>query len=171
MLAGETPAIIAFPFQDAPEALHRAVIDAMRHTGHTLRHSRLHELVVESAVGVLASSVTMEQRMRVRCSLYSLIKSLENQRIIVISDGYSADAALRHDHDPESVRHRCGGLHDLQHGVSGRSHQKDVHAACAYVRNLSVQILDSDGASSDCCCLAESGVGKDRHNRSAARHI
>ena len=51
-LAGKTSAVIAFPLQNAPEALHRAVINAMRHVGHTLRHSRLHELVVESAVGV-----------------------------------------------------------------------------------------------------------------------
>lgn len=48
VLAGETPAVIAFPLQNAPEALHRAVINAMRYAGHTLRHSRLHKLVVES---------------------------------------------------------------------------------------------------------------------------
>lgn len=48
VLADEPSAVIAFPFQDAPEALHRAVINAMRYAGHTLRHSRLHELVVES---------------------------------------------------------------------------------------------------------------------------
>ena len=47
-LAGKPSAIIAFLLQNAPEALHRAVINAMRHAGHTLRHPRLHELVVES---------------------------------------------------------------------------------------------------------------------------
>ena len=47
-LAGKPSAVIAFPLQDAPEALHGPVIDAMRHAGHALRHSRLHELVVES---------------------------------------------------------------------------------------------------------------------------
>ena len=52
VLAGEPSAVIAFPFQNAPEALHRAVINTMRYAGHTLRHSRPHELVVESAVGV-----------------------------------------------------------------------------------------------------------------------
>ena len=55
----------------------------MRHTGHTLRHACLYELVVEGTVGVLEPSVAVEQRMRVRRSLHSLIKSLENQRIIV----------------------------------------------------------------------------------------
>lgn len=82
-LTGELSAVIALPFQDAPKALHRAVIDAMRHAGHTLRHSRLHELVVEGTVGVLEPSVAVEQRMRVRIGFHSLIKSLENQRIVV----------------------------------------------------------------------------------------
>ena len=81
--AGKPSAVIAFPFQDAPEALHRTVVNAMRHAGHALRHACLHELVVESAVGVLESSVTMEQGMRVRIGFHSLIKGLENQRIVI----------------------------------------------------------------------------------------
>ena len=52
-LTCEPSAVIAFPLQNAPEALHRTVVDAMRHAGHTLRHSRLHKLIVEGAVGVL----------------------------------------------------------------------------------------------------------------------
>ena len=83
VLAGETPAIIAFPLQNTPEALHRTIINAMCHAGHTLRHACLHELVVEGAVGVLEPSVTVEQRMRIWIGLHSLVKSLENQRIIV----------------------------------------------------------------------------------------
>ena len=83
-LTGEPSAVIAFPLQNAPEALHRTVINAMRHAGHALRHPCLHELVAESAVGVLETSVAVEQRMRVRRSLHSLIKSLENQRIVVV---------------------------------------------------------------------------------------
>ena len=59
-LAGEPPAIIAFPFQNAPESLHRAVINAVRHAGHALRHSSLQELVVESAAGIRKASVAME---------------------------------------------------------------------------------------------------------------
>ena len=50
--AGEPSAVIAFPLQNAPEALHRTVINAMRHTRHTLCHSGLHELVAEGAVGI-----------------------------------------------------------------------------------------------------------------------
>ena len=36
VLAGKPSAIIAFLLQNAPEALHRAVINAMRYAGHTL---------------------------------------------------------------------------------------------------------------------------------------
>ena len=83
VLAGEPSAVIAFPFQDAPEALHQAVINAMRHAGHTLRHTRLHKLVVKCAVGVLEPAVAVEQRMRVRIGLHSLVEGLENQWVIV----------------------------------------------------------------------------------------
>ena len=85
VLAGEPSAVIAFPFQNAPEALHRAVVNAMRHAGHTLRHARLHKLVVEGTVGVLKTSVTVEQRMRVRIGLRSLVEGFENQWVIVLS--------------------------------------------------------------------------------------
>ena len=34
MLAGEPSAVIAFPLQDAPEALHGAIVNAMCNTGH-----------------------------------------------------------------------------------------------------------------------------------------
>ena len=59
VLAGEAPAIIAFPLQDPPEALHRAVVNAMRHAGHTLRHACLHKLVVEDSVGVLENPLSL----------------------------------------------------------------------------------------------------------------
>ena len=88
VLAGEPSAVIAFPLQNTPEALHRAVIDAMRHAGHTLCHACLYELVVESAVGVLEPSVAMKQGMRIRIGLNSLIKGLENQRVIVAFTKY-----------------------------------------------------------------------------------
>ena len=51
-LTGEPSAVIALPLQNAPEALHRAVINAVSNTGHTLRHSGLYKFVVEGAVGV-----------------------------------------------------------------------------------------------------------------------
>lgn len=82
-LAGKPSAVITLPLQDAPEALHRAVINAVCYAGHTLRHTCLYELVVEGTVGILKPSVAVEEGMRVRIGFYSLIKGLENQRIIV----------------------------------------------------------------------------------------
>ena len=57
--------------------------NAVCYAGHTLRHTCLYELVVEGTVGILKPSVTVEEGMRVRIGFYSLIKGLENQRIIV----------------------------------------------------------------------------------------
>ena len=59
-LGGITFAVIAFPFQDAPEAFHRAVVDALSNAGHALYHTCLLQLVVKDPVGVLKSSVTMK---------------------------------------------------------------------------------------------------------------
>ena len=113
MFAGKPSAVIAFPLQNAPEALHRAVINAMRHAGHTLRHFRLHELVVESAVGVLESSVTMEQGMRVRIGFHSLIKGLENQRIVIaFAELIGHDAPVAKVEDGAQIEFLC--LHTLK---------------------------------------------------------
>ena len=38
-LAVEPLAVVAFPLEDTPEALHGAIVNAMRNTGHTLRHT------------------------------------------------------------------------------------------------------------------------------------
>lgn len=84
VLAVEPSAIITFPLQNTPEALHWTVINAMRYAGHTLRHARLYELVVEGTVGVLETSVAMKQGMCVRISLHSFVEGFENQRIVVV---------------------------------------------------------------------------------------
>ena len=43
--AGEASAVIAFPLQNAPEALHRAVVNAMRHPGVLSRVMRKYNSV------------------------------------------------------------------------------------------------------------------------------
>ena len=53
------------------------------HNPVSYTHLDVYKRQVESAVGVLESSVTMEQGMRVRIGFHSLIKGLENQRIVV----------------------------------------------------------------------------------------
>ena len=82
-LAGEPSAIIALPLQNPPEALHRAVINAVRNSGHTLRHASLYKFVAEGTVGILKSSVAVKQGMCVRIGLNRLAQGFENQRIIV----------------------------------------------------------------------------------------
>ena len=83
MLTGKTPAVISFSLQNAPEALHWTVINAMRHAGHTLCHPSLNKLVVKCPVGILKASVTVEQGMCIRIGLNCLVKGLENQWIVV----------------------------------------------------------------------------------------
>lgn len=87
-LAGEPSAVIALPLQNPPEALHRAVINAVGNTGHTLRHPRLHKLLVKCPVRVLKTSVAMEQRMYIWIRLDRLVKGFENQRIVVALTEY-----------------------------------------------------------------------------------
>ena len=60
VLAGKPSAVIAFPLEDTPEALHGAIVNAMCNTGHTLRHTRFLNLVVKGSVRILQSPVTME---------------------------------------------------------------------------------------------------------------
>ena len=82
-LAGEPSAVIALPLQNPPEALHRAIINAVGNTGHTLCHSGLYKFVVEGTVGILKSSVAVKQGMCVRIGLNCLVEGFENQRIVV----------------------------------------------------------------------------------------
>ena len=84
VLAGEPSAVIALPLQNAPEALHRAIINAVGHTGHTLCHSGLNKLLVKGAVSILKASVTVEQGMCIRIDLDCLVKGLEDQRIVIV---------------------------------------------------------------------------------------
>lgn len=79
----ESFAIVAFPFQNAPEAFHRAVIDTVCHTGHALLHTGLLKFAVKCTVRILEAPVTVKQRMCVGVCLYRPVKSLEYQRIVV----------------------------------------------------------------------------------------
>ena len=83
MLTGKTPAVISFSLQNAPEALHWAVINAMCHARHTLCHPGLNKLVVKCPVGILKASVAVKQWMCIRIGLCCHVKGLENQWIVV----------------------------------------------------------------------------------------
>ena len=83
LLAGKTSAVIAFPLQDAPESLHRPIVNAVGHTGHTLRHSGLYEFVVERSACVLEASIAVEQRVGIWVRLNSFVKGFVNEWIII----------------------------------------------------------------------------------------
>ena len=83
LLTGKMPAIIAFPFQDAPETFHGAIVNTVGHTGHTLHHSRLYKFLVECSACILVASVTVEQRTCVWIELNSPVKGLEYERIVI----------------------------------------------------------------------------------------
>ena len=83
LFTGKAPAVITFPFQNAPEALHRSIVNTMRYARHALCHTGLLQLVVKSPVGILEASVTVEQRVGIRIRLDSLVKGLVDKRIVI----------------------------------------------------------------------------------------
>ena len=95
LLAHEPPTVVALALQNAPEALHRSIVDAVRHAGHTLRHTCLFKLVVEDPVSILVASVAVEQRMRVGIGFQGLVEGFEHQRIVVtLTDNVGDDAPI-----------------------------------------------------------------------------
>lgn len=105
-LAGKPPAIIAFPFQNAPEALHRAVVDTLANAGHTLGHPGLLELVVEGSAGVLEPSVAVKQRMGIGVGFHSLVKGFVDKRVVIV---LAEDIG----HDPPVVQVQDGAQIEL----------------------------------------------------------
>ena len=62
-LARESPAIVTLALHNAPETLHGTVINTVRHTGHTLCHTCLNQLVVKGSVRVLEAPVAVEENL------------------------------------------------------------------------------------------------------------
>ena len=83
LFAGKASAIVAFSFQNSPEALHRAVINTMGDAGHALGHSRLLEFVVKGSAGVLTPSVTVDQGMGVLVGLVRLVGGFVDKRVVI----------------------------------------------------------------------------------------
>ena len=81
--AGECLSVIAFTFQDSPEALHRAIVNTAANTGHTLRHSGIQQLLVKGSAGVLESTVTVEQWVSIWIFQNSFIKRIKNQLVVI----------------------------------------------------------------------------------------
>ncbi len=108
LLACKPPAVVALALQNTPKALHRPVVDAVRHAGHALRHACLFELVVEGTVRILETSVAVEQRMCVGIRLYSFVEGLEHQRIVVaLADDVSDNAPVAEIQNGAEVKLVC----------------------------------------------------------------
>ena len=77
------PEVVHFRFENPPEALHRAVVDAAAGPGHTLRGMDTVQLCFELPVGVLASSVTEKQRVGTGVGPRCSVKGVKNKLIVV----------------------------------------------------------------------------------------
>ena len=92
---GKSSAVIPFSFKNPPESLHRSVVDTFCHSGHTLLHLCLLQLIVKRPVCILESSVAVEQWMCVRIGFNGRIQSVKYQRIIVaVTDDIRNDSAV-----------------------------------------------------------------------------
>ena len=95
LLTGKTTTIITLSLQDAPEPFHGAVVNAVRDTGHTLRHTSLQKFMVKGSVSILEPSVAMEQWMSIRVGLNSLVKGFVDERIVIaITDHIGHDTPV-----------------------------------------------------------------------------
>ena len=92
LLGGKSPSIVLLSLQDAPEAFHGPVINAVSNPGHALFHVVFLYLRAELPARILESPVTMKQWMSIRLQRYRGIKSVHDQRIVIaVSDhvGYN----------------------------------------------------------------------------------
>ena len=102
--AGEPPAIVAFPLEDAPETLHGAVVDAFAHPGHTLSHPGGSQLVMEDLCGVLEPPVAVEEGMGAGVFGNGPVQGIVNQGSVVgIPEGESHDPPVTQVQDGAQV--------------------------------------------------------------------
>jgi len=95
LAACEASSIVPLPLENAPETLHWAIADAFSNSGHALLLLRSFQLAVKSSVGILESSVTMEQWMCIRIGLNSSIQGVKYKGIIItIQDNESNDSTV-----------------------------------------------------------------------------
>ena len=81
--AGEFPAVIPLPLEDAPEALHRPVVNALAHPGHTLRHPSRGQLVAKHSGRILKSPVAVKQRVCIGVGGKGLVQHLMHKGAVV----------------------------------------------------------------------------------------
>ena len=79
----EAPSIITLSLQNTPEPFHGTVVNAAANTRHTLCHASIDQPLVEVSVGILKSTVTVEDRMCIRIALDCLCKSVEHKLVVI----------------------------------------------------------------------------------------
>lgn len=57
---GEGMAVVALALEDTPEALHRAVVNAVCHAGHTLLHPCYLQFLVKNSTCILEAPVAVK---------------------------------------------------------------------------------------------------------------
>lgn len=93
--AGECLSVIAFTFQDSPEALHRTIVNTAANTGHTLRHTGIQQLLVEGSAGVLESTIAVEQRMRIWIFQNGFVKGIKDQLVVIsVAENVADNSAI-----------------------------------------------------------------------------
>ena len=93
--AGECLSVIAFTFQDSPEALHRAIVNTAANTGHTLRHTGIQQFLMEDSTGVLESTIAVEQRMRIWIFLNGFVKGIKDQLVVIsVAENVADNSAI-----------------------------------------------------------------------------
>lgn len=64
LLLGSKPlTVISLTLQNAPEAIHRSIVNTVGYTRHTLYHTGIFQHLVKRSVSVLKTTVTVKQRM------------------------------------------------------------------------------------------------------------
>ncbi len=84
LLGSKTAAIIFLALQDAPESLHWAIVNAVSHARHTLRHTGFLQHMVKGLVGVLKTTVTVEQLMCIRMGFNCSLECVKHNRVVVV---------------------------------------------------------------------------------------
>ena len=84
LLGSESLTVISLALQDAPESLHWAIVNAVSHARHTLRHTGFLQHMVKGSVGVLKTTVTVEQWMCIRIGFHCSLECVKHNRIVVV---------------------------------------------------------------------------------------
>ncbi len=66
-----------------PEPLHRSIINAHANSGHTLYHLCFFQFCAEDFTGVLETTVSVEQRMRLGILCNGFVECIKYQLVVV----------------------------------------------------------------------------------------